>query len=257
MTGKSKFTKTLSLKTAGNILPRTASNQKQPGTTIQQRPATTIIAPKGLQAPTMTTEQLLSRAKQRIDSCETPLPEAAEDIAAAYMQGATQREVASAVGKSPAWVNRLLAWRAAGSEGSAFGQRSVQGVNKTDSLPPPETTGTALPVVSWNQSVDTSRVGIAGGAVTDLSTDSARAKSPAEAVQSTSGVKAPIGFCHEKRSDLIEALDLLSTTRPRYRAKFALIVEKRRSELALSWDQLIVRADAFQVPTPSDQESIS
>jgi hypothetical protein len=62
----------------------------------------------------MTVTELLSRAKHAIESGETSLHVAAEDIAAAQEQGATQREIAEAVGKSAAWVNRLLAWRRQG-----------------------------------------------------------------------------------------------------------------------------------------------
>ena len=86
---------------------------------------------------TLTTEELLSRAKRNIDSCERPLREAAEDIAKAREQGATQRDIALAVGKSPAWVNRLLKWRLSGYAGSAFTDRRVQGVNKKNAPPAP------------------------------------------------------------------------------------------------------------------------
>jgi len=48
---------------------------------------------------TMTTAELLSRAKRSIESCKTSLRAAAEDIARAYEQGAKQREVAEGVGK--------------------------------------------------------------------------------------------------------------------------------------------------------------
>jgi hypothetical protein len=84
----------------------------------------------GAASSPMTRAELLSRAKTQIESCETSLRAAAEDIARAYEQGATQREVAQGVGKSPAWVNRLLKWRSSGYEGTAFGGKFVQGVNK-------------------------------------------------------------------------------------------------------------------------------
>jgi hypothetical protein len=56
-------------------------------------------------------DDLLNRAKLSI---EAGVHEAAEDIAAASEQGATQRKIAEAVGKSAAWVNGLLKWRLAG-----------------------------------------------------------------------------------------------------------------------------------------------
>jgi hypothetical protein len=73
----------------------------------------------------METKDLLSRAKASIEAGESKLRAAAEDIAAAYEQGATQREVAEAVGKSAAWVNRLLSWRKGGYvDETPFGPQS-------------------------------------------------------------------------------------------------------------------------------------
>jgi hypothetical protein len=76
-----------------------------------------------------TVSQLLNRAKNVIVSGEsslcTSLREAAELIAAAQAQGASQRKIADAVGKSAAWVNRLLRWRLGGySDGTPFGSQS-------------------------------------------------------------------------------------------------------------------------------------
>jgi len=68
---------------------------------------------------------LLDRAKHAIESGETSLRAAAEDIAAAHSQGATQRQIAKAVGKSAAWVNRLLGWGQSGyHDDTAFGPQA-------------------------------------------------------------------------------------------------------------------------------------
>jgi hypothetical protein len=74
----------------------------------------------------MTVTELLSRAKRAIESGEIiSLRAAAEDIAAAHEQGATQRQIAEAVGKSAAWVNRLLKWRESGyRDDTAFGPQA-------------------------------------------------------------------------------------------------------------------------------------
>src|ERR1700722_14151627 len=53
----------------------------------------------------------LSRAKHDITAGDKSLRSAAEHIAAAIEAGASQRDVAATVGKSPAWINRLLQWR--------------------------------------------------------------------------------------------------------------------------------------------------
>jgi len=69
--------------------------------------------------------ELLSRARHAIEAGENSLHDAAEDIAAAREQGATQRQIAEAVGKSAAWVNRLLKWRQSGyQDGTAFGPQA-------------------------------------------------------------------------------------------------------------------------------------
>ena len=52
----------------------------------------------------ITVPELLIRAKRAIEFGETSLQAAAEDIAGAQEQRATQRQIAGAVGKSAAWV---------------------------------------------------------------------------------------------------------------------------------------------------------
>jgi hypothetical protein len=46
---------------------------------------------------------------------------AAEYLAEARKLGATQRQSAKAIGKSLAWVNRLLKWREGGCKDTPFG----------------------------------------------------------------------------------------------------------------------------------------
>jgi hypothetical protein len=73
----------------------------------------------------ITITELLGRAKRAIETGENSLHDAAEDIAAAQEQGATQRQIAEAVGKSAAWVNRLLKWRQSGyQDDTAFGPQA-------------------------------------------------------------------------------------------------------------------------------------
>jgi hypothetical protein len=57
---------------------------------------------------TETASKLLTRAKQLIESSDTSLRGAAEHIAAAQAQGASQRQIADNIGKPASWVNRLL-----------------------------------------------------------------------------------------------------------------------------------------------------
>jgi hypothetical protein len=53
----------------------------------------------------------LSAATRDIAAGDKSLRSAAEHVAAAVDLGASQRDVAATVGKSAAWVNRLLLWR--------------------------------------------------------------------------------------------------------------------------------------------------
>jgi len=77
---------------------------------------------------TTTKADLFSRAKDAIEAGDQSLREAADALALAQEDfNATQREIAEAVGKSAAWVNRLLRWRREGCPGSPFGPGSKAG----------------------------------------------------------------------------------------------------------------------------------
>jgi len=69
-------------------------------------------------------DALLREAKKAIDAGENFMHVAAEKIADAAEQGATQRKIAEDVGKSAAWVNTLLQWRLGGYQGSCFGPQA-------------------------------------------------------------------------------------------------------------------------------------
>jgi hypothetical protein len=72
----------------------------------------------------ITPDELLARAKAFIDRGEDALRAAAEDIAAARDRGKSQREIAQAVGRSVAWVNRLMRWHRDGFKETPFGPQS-------------------------------------------------------------------------------------------------------------------------------------
>jgi hypothetical protein len=74
--------------------------------------------------PEITVVELLIRAKRKIDSGAISLRGAAEDLAAAQDQGATQRDMAKGIGRSVGWVNGLLRWRKHGYGGTPFGPSS-------------------------------------------------------------------------------------------------------------------------------------
>lgn len=98
-----------------------------------------------------TTEELINRAKRHIGNGETSrissFRAAADDIALACDKGAKQREVARGIGKSVAWVNRLLKWRKDGFVGAPFADKAVQGVNKKPAALDPPSIEPASPAV--------------------------------------------------------------------------------------------------------------
>jgi hypothetical protein len=87
---------------------------------------------------TLTIPELLAAAKDEIEAGESSLHDAAEHVAAAMALGATQTEVAAAVGRSQGWVNRLLKWQRSGfHKGGPFGadnakkRNNISQTNKT------------------------------------------------------------------------------------------------------------------------------
>jgi hypothetical protein len=100
------------------------------------------LVPRKRQAATVTKAEHLRQAKHDLADAEKLLRNgmascrsAAEHIAAAIDQGATQCEVAKAIGKSQPWVNSLLKWFKAGDlDGStgpfAIASRQARIVNK-------------------------------------------------------------------------------------------------------------------------------
>jgi hypothetical protein len=71
-----------------------------------------------------TIAKLHDKARRAIAAGEGSFRHAAEYLAEARKQGATQRQSAKAIGKSPAWVNRLLKWRSGGYRETPFAPQS-------------------------------------------------------------------------------------------------------------------------------------
>ena len=156
-----------------------------------------------------TVPALLAKAKEEIESGETRLKLAAACIAVASERGATQRVIADAVGKSPAWVNRLLKWRAAGYADTPFGPQSKVSrahVQARKRGPRRELLHKTKHVNRGQQSEALRHVGFDSGA----------------------------------RDALIVGLDRLCLADEHALASAARSVERTRVNLGLSWQQLIV-----------------
>jgi hypothetical protein len=88
---------------------------------------------------TTTKADLFSRAKDAIAAGDQSFHDAAEALALAREDfKASQREIADAVGKSVAWVNRLLQWRRQGFVGTPFGPGSKARRERQKSVQAPE-----------------------------------------------------------------------------------------------------------------------
>lgn len=88
---------------------------------------------------TTTKAELFSRAKDAIAAGDQSLHDAAEALALAREDfKSSQREIADAVGKSVAWVNRLLQWKKQGFVGTPFGPGSKARRERQKSVQAPE-----------------------------------------------------------------------------------------------------------------------
>jgi len=163
-------------------------------------------------------DKLHDKARHAVAAGEHKFRQAAECLAAARKLGATQRQSAKAIGKSPAWVNRLLNWRSGGYKETPFGPQSKakRTVVQATKQRRPMTTEEAL-AQRAQAKFQTARP----FAVAKLfGADSKRI--PAAA-----------------RKELLAALRALASSRD----TAAVLVERQRARLNLTWDDLLVPAE--------------
>jgi len=169
---------------------------------------------------------LHDKARRAIEAGEHKFREAAECLAAARKLGATQRQSAKAISKSPAWVNMLLKWRSGGYRGTPFGPQSKA---KRAAVQSPKQSRRPM----------TAEEALAQKAQAEFQT----ARAVAVATMFGADTKRiPVGA----RKELLAALHMLSSEHAAERAAAALIVERVRARLNLSWDDLLVPADTAE-----------
>ena len=211
----------------------------------------------------MSVPDLLSRAKRAIESGETSLRAAAEDIAAAQEQGATQRQIAEAVGKSAAWVNRLLKWRGSGyQDETAFGpqakasrQRAQRAQATEQKKQKPASTSEQAEAVEARARAEAAKAEAARAKADAQKAKAEAAKAEADArtarakrkVSSYDFVRGAFGGDTAKihsrpRELLIKYLGMLGSEHAGERAAAALFVEKQRNKLGMTWDEIIIPA---------------
>jgi hypothetical protein len=214
----------------------------------------------------MTVSKLLSRAKHAIESGETSLHAAAEDIAAAQAQGATQRQIAETLGKSVAWVNRLLKWRESGyQDDTAFGPQAKASRTRAQCVQSseqkthkPATTTEQAQAAAAYAHAETAKAEAAKAKADAQKAKAEAAKAKAEArtarqqekARAYSFFRAAFGgntsnkrIPNGARERLVKALGMLGSDHDGERANAARVVEKQRAQLGMTWDDLIVPAD--------------
>jgi hypothetical protein len=168
-------------------------------------------------------DKLHAKARRAVQAGEHQFRQAAEYLAEARKQGATQRQSAKAIGKSPAWVNKLLKWRSGGYRETPFGPQS-----KAKRAAVQATKQTRRPM--------TAEEALAQKAQAEFQTARAVAVAKMFGVETK---RVPKGA----RKELLKALAMLGSEHAAERASAALIVERQRARLNLSWDDLIVPAE--------------
>lgn len=166
----------------------------------------------------MSITTLHSKARRAIAAGEYKFREAAEHLAAAKKLGASQRQSAKAIGKSPAWVNRLLKWRSGGYRETPFGPQSKA---KRAAVQAPKRLRHSM----------TAEEAIAQTAQAEFQ------KARAVAVAAMFG--DPRRIPGAARAELLKALAMLSSSRD----TAAVLVERCRARLNLKWHDLLVAAE--------------
>ncbi len=188
--------------------------------------------------------ELLERAKHSIESGVSSLRDAAEYLADAQALGVSQRQLADGVGKSAAWVNALLKWRQHGyPEDTPFKYRrplanTVQQAEQSRCEAMDTGTSDVVQADASGEPAETAKLDADNPEESEVVEPEDHANADAFGDNRTDTT-----FSSVRRENLIEALEFLGSARPGIRARFALIVERRRAELALTWNELLIPAN--------------
>lgn len=170
-----------------------------------------------------TIAKLHDKARRAVAAGEGRFRQAAGYLTAARKAGATQRQSAKAIGRSPAWVNTLLKWQAAGFKATPFGPQSKA---KRAAVQSPKQARRPM----------TAEEALAQKAQAEFQTERARA---AAAMFGDSSRRIPAAA----RKELLKVLAMLGSENAVERASAALIVERQRARLNMDWTDLLVPAE--------------
>ena len=192
--------------------------------------------------------EIVSKAKREIDSAEQALAKAnetanqyyrvaADHVAEAQKEKASQRQIAAQLGKSTAWVNQLLRWRKEGYRHSPFGpQSSLARARKKDRSGATEHDQGKSATASQNAQADAETAG----------KKREKAKPASHRSAATDRTSIATNVESEDREMLIKLLGLLGTDQDGECVNAARKVEKLRKKIGLTWDELIVPAEISQ-----------
>ena len=169
--------------------------------------------------------------------------------------------------QSAAWVNQLLKWRASGYQGeTAFGPESkarrqrAQRVQSAEHKKP-ATTSEQAQAAAARARAETAKAEAAKAKAEAQKAKANAAKAKAEAraagektkARADSFFRAAFGGKQKKtihsgpRDLLVKALGMLGSDQVGERASAAIVVEKQRSRLGMTWDELIISADEAEM----------
>jgi hypothetical protein len=173
-------------------------------------------------------DKLHDKARRAVQAGEYKFRQAAEYLAKAQKLGATQRQSAKAIGKSPAWVNALLKWKAAGYKDTPFGPQSKA---KRASVQAPKQKAISPRPITAEQALAVSAKAEAQRAKAEATKAQAEfQKVRAMAVAKMFGAETK-RIPNGARNELIRALRTLGSEHP---------AERVRARLNLTWHDLIV-----------------
>ena len=212
---------------------------------------------------TLSVAALLSRAKASIANYYlgvTSLRSAAEDVAAAQAQGATQANIAATLGKSQPWVNRLLRWRTGGYQDTAFGPESkakrersanYQSPDKSSAKPKPSSEARFNAEAAKAEAAKVkAQAAKAKAEAAKARSENAKARADArraqhEAFAEMFGDRRERKVMDAKARDiLVKALGMLGSDSDGEVLNAAHVAEKQRRNLNMTWDDIIITAAA-------------
>lgn len=213
-------------------------------------------------------DELLSRARQSILTGFDTLMTAIEDMAEAQEQGASQRQIAKAVGMSPAWVNQMLRWRRGGyKDGTPFGPQSKAGrqrsqVQAAERKCTPEKHHGTRDLTHGSGAPKACAVPIkTANAFLKAKTSKAQAEAAKTEAHAETDAR-PNKLNHRtlhigSRNCLVKTLSLLGSHDAGERDDAALSTENTRKKLGMRWDDLIVPANETKADAANSEKSAS